>query len=125
MICNRACRSGVQIPGRREKAGGHIALAGTPQEAKALGIHCCPFGVIPKRKGPGKFWLDSKSISPQEPQPWEFHSTIKRAFDDLTFLVSNACCGLATITSCYGHTPVVIGSTVALSVFSDLPGTKN
>ena len=26
---------------------GRVVLAGTPQEAQALGIHCSPFGIIP------------------------------------------------------------------------------
>ncbi len=34
-----------------------VVLAGTPQQAKALGIHCSPYGVIPKKSRPGKFRL--------------------------------------------------------------------
>ncbi len=30
---------------------------GTLQEAQILGIHCSPFGVIPKRGRPGKWRL--------------------------------------------------------------------
>ena len=36
---------------------GRIGLAGTLEEAKMLGIHCSPFGVIPKKSKPGKWRL--------------------------------------------------------------------
>ena len=36
---------------------GHIACAGSPQQAEGLGVHCNPFGVIPKRGRPGKWRL--------------------------------------------------------------------
>ncbi len=34
-----------------------VIRAGTSQEARELGIHCNPFGVIPKKNKPGKFRL--------------------------------------------------------------------
>ncbi len=36
---------------------GRVIRAGTSQEAQELGIHCNPFGVIPKKNQPGKFRL--------------------------------------------------------------------
>ena len=38
-----------------EIEAGRVARAGTPQQAEAMGIHCSPFGVIPKKNRPGQF----------------------------------------------------------------------
>jgi hypothetical protein len=40
-----------------ELAEGRIVKVGTPQQAVELGIHCSPFGVIPKKHKPGKWRL--------------------------------------------------------------------
>ena len=48
-----------------ELKAGRIALVGTHQEAKDLGIHCSPFGVIPKKSKPGKFRLILNLSAPE------------------------------------------------------------
>ncbi len=48
-----------------EVEGGRVALAGTLQLAEALGIHCSPFGVIPKKNRPGKFRLILNLSAPE------------------------------------------------------------
>ena len=48
-----------------EMEAGRVVLAGTPQEAQAMGIHCSPFGVIPKRSTPGKFRLIVNLSAPE------------------------------------------------------------
>ena len=45
-----------------EMKAGRITLAGTPQEAKAMGIHCSPFA---KRNKPGKFRLILNLSAPE------------------------------------------------------------
>ncbi len=40
-----------------EIEAGRVVLAGTTQQSEAFGIHCSPFGVIPKKNKPGKFRL--------------------------------------------------------------------
>ena len=44
---------------------GRIASAGSAQQAEALGIHCNPFGVIPKRGRPGKWRLIVNLSAPE------------------------------------------------------------
>ncbi len=36
---------------------GRLLQVGTPVQARELGIHCSPFGVIPKKNKPGKYRL--------------------------------------------------------------------
>ncbi len=48
-----------------EMESGRVALAGTPKQAEALGIHCSPFGVIPKKNRPGKFRLILNLSAPE------------------------------------------------------------
>ena len=48
-----------------EMEAGRVVLAGTPQEAQAMGIHCSPFGVISKKSKPGKFRLIVNLSAPE------------------------------------------------------------
>ena len=48
-----------------ELEAGRIVKVGTPEEAQALGIHCSPFGVIPKRNKPGKWRLIVNLSAPE------------------------------------------------------------
>ena len=48
-----------------EMEAGKVALAGTFQQAKAWGIHCTLFGVIPKKNRPGKFRLILNLSAPE------------------------------------------------------------
>ena len=48
-----------------EVEAGRVVLAGTSQQAEALGIHCSPFGVIPKKNRPGKFRLILNLSAPE------------------------------------------------------------
>ena len=41
----------------KEMEAGRVVIGGTSQDAGAMGIHCSPFGVIPKRGRPGKWHL--------------------------------------------------------------------
>ncbi len=48
-----------------EIEAGRVARAGTPQQAEAMGIHCSPFGVIPKKNRPGRFRLILNLSAPE------------------------------------------------------------
>ncbi len=48
-----------------EVDAGRVVLAGSTQQAAALGIHCSPFGVIPKKSKPGKFRLILNLSAPE------------------------------------------------------------
>ena len=48
-----------------EQTQGRIRLAGTPTEAQEMGIHCSPFGVIPKKHKPGKYRLILNLSAPE------------------------------------------------------------
>ena len=48
-----------------EQAQGRIILAATPTEAQEMGIHCSPFGVIPKNHKPGKYRLILNLSAPE------------------------------------------------------------
>ena len=48
-----------------EVDAGRVVLAGSTQQAEALGIHCSPFGVIPKKSKPGKFRLILNLSAPE------------------------------------------------------------
>ena len=47
---------------RRQK---RVAVVGTPARAKELGVHCSPFGVIPKKNTPDKWRLILDLSSPE------------------------------------------------------------
>jgi hypothetical protein len=47
-----------------ELKAGRIVKVGSPQEALDLGIHCSPFGVIPKRNKPGRWRLIANLSAP-------------------------------------------------------------
>lgn len=49
----------------KELEGGRIAKVGSMQEAEELGIHCSPFGVIPKRNKPGQWRLIVNLSAPE------------------------------------------------------------
>ncbi len=48
-----------------EIEAGRVVLVGTTSQAEALGIHCSPFGVIPKKSKPDKFRLILNLSAPE------------------------------------------------------------
>ncbi len=49
----------------REQANGRVFTVGKAGQAEALGVHCSPFGVIPKKGKPGRWRLIVDLSSPE------------------------------------------------------------
>ncbi len=75
-----------------EVEAGRVALAGTPQQAKALGIHCSPFGVIPKKSRPGKFRL---ILNLSAPEGASVNDGISKELASLSYVTLDEVAGLA------------------------------
>ena len=50
---------------RAEQAEGRVMFVDNPAEARKLGVHCNPFGVIPKKRKPGKYRLTLNLSAPE------------------------------------------------------------
>ena len=50
---------------RAKQAEGRVMLVDNPAKARKLGVHCNPFGVIPKKRKPGKYRLTLNLSAPE------------------------------------------------------------
>ena len=66
-----------------ELKAGRVARAGTLQEAQHMGIHCSPFGVIPKKNKPGKFRL---ILNLSAPEGHSVNDTINKEMVSLSYV---------------------------------------
>ncbi len=75
-----------------EVEAGRVALACTLQQAKALGIHCSPFDVIPKKSRLGKFRL---ILNLSAPEGASVNDGISKELASLSYVTLDEVAGLA------------------------------